>query len=359
MTTIDLSDPPVGRRRLGAFAIWTTFAVVYGAILYWQIGVPFPNALSSAMVYFYTLALLAIPVRRISQRLLSRPRPLAHHIAAQVAMGTAAITVWQGVHVLFHRVVVGPDFWALIYAGNWIFQLLSATVIYVAMVGVTLAMLAFARDRERVRREHTLALAARDAQLAALKAQFQPHFLLNALNSLLALVDRDPALARTMIVRLADLMKAVFEREGEPLVPLERELDLVRAYLDIERIRLGPRLSVIFDIEDAARGVLVPPFLLQPVVENAVKHGVAPFARPGSVHVSATVAGSRLRVVVRDSGGGPVAAASTHGTGRGLQIARSHLSGAYGDGKYQLTLVPGKPGTAVEIEVPAEPSNVA
>jgi len=254
--------------------------------------------------------------------------------------------------------MLGPEFWELVYQGTWVFQLLSATVIYVAMLALTLAMLAFARDRDRVRREHELAVAARDAQLAALKAQFQPHFVLNALNSLLALIDRDPALARTMVVRLADLMKAVFEREGEALVPLERELDLVRAYLDIERIRLGSRLSVVFNVEDAARGVLVPPFLLQPVVENAIIHGVAPFARPGSVEVSAAISGSRLHVVVRDSGGAP-AVPRQPGTGRGLQIARSHLRGAYGDGGYRLTFVPGSPGTAVEIDVPVERPSVA
>ena len=154
-------------------------------------------------------------------------------------------------------------------------------------------------------------LVARDAELGAIRAQFQPHFVLNALNSLLALIDKDPALARTMVVRLADVMKSVFDRMDVPAVPLERELDLVKAYLDVERIRFGARLSAAFEIDDAARGVLVPPFLLQPIVENAVKHGIAPNAAPGTVRVSARVHNGRLR---------PRSARLRHGRGLGPRL---------------------------------------
>lgn len=353
MTTIDLSDPRVPSRRLIAFLGWTALALAYAAILHLQLDLPFLSALFSSMNYFYTLALLAIPVRRLSAWLFRVTRPLWQHVAVHFPLGVVVVAAWQALHALFHRLVLGSDFWVLVYRDSWLFQLLSASVIYVAMIALMIATMAFARDQTRVRREHELAVAARDAQLAVLKAQFQPHFVLNALNSLLALIDKDPALARTMVVRLADLMRAVFDREDDRMVPLERELDLVCAYLDIERMRLGSRLSVTFHVHDAARGVLVPRFLLQPVVENAVQHGVAPFARPGFIEVSATITGPHLRVVVRDSGSGPRAAAYPAGTGRGLQITRSQLDGAYGDG-YRMTFLPGLPGTAVEIEIPVE-----
>jgi two-component system, LytTR family, sensor kinase len=226
-------------------------------------------------------------------------------------------------------------------------------------VGITLASQALARQRARERREHEMEVAARDAELAVLKAQFQPHFVLNSLNSLLALIDKDPALARTMVVRLADLMKSVFERMDTERVPFERELDMIRAYLDVERIRLGSRLSVTFDIDDAARGVLVPPFLLQPLVENAVKHGIAPFPGPGRIDVRAAITEGELRVIVRDSGRSSAQpAAVSSGTGRGLQITRRRLDGAYGDG-YRLALAPAPDGTSVEIDIPAERLGVA
>jgi two-component system, LytTR family, sensor kinase len=221
---------------------------------------------------------------------------------------------------------------------------------------------AWRRERERERREADLTVAARDAELLAIKAQFQPHFVLNALNSLLALIDADPALARTMVVRLADLMKAVFDRIDVPHVPLDRELELVRAYLDVERIRLGPRLTVAFEIEDAARGVLVPPFVLQPLVENAVKHGVSPFARPGTVRVSARVDGERVRVTIADSGAAAPAvsaAPASPSTGRGLQLTRRRLDTVYGGG-YSLTFDrQAGSGTAVHLDLPVAGAHVA
>lgn len=357
MTTIDLSDPIAPARRWRAAAIWTAIALVYAAILYYQVPLPLGPALESALQYFYVLALLLIPVRRWSVGLLNSGRPAWQIAAAEAGIGIGVITVWVSVNLLFHRLEVGPDFWQLIYAGNWLFQLLSAIVIYVAAVGINVAAIALARDRERTRRQHEMEVATRDAELAAVKAQFQPHFVLNSLNSLLALIDADPALARTMVVRLADLMKSVFDRIDVGLVPFERELDMVRAYLDVERIRLGARLTVTFDIDDAARGVMVPPFLLQPIVENAVKHGVAPFVGPGVVDIRATVTGNELYIAVNDSGRGP-RTASVEGTGRGLMITRRRLDGVYGTGGYRLTLGPCTSGTSVEVHLPAE-RNVA
>jgi two-component system, LytTR family, sensor kinase len=354
MTTIDLSEPDPSSRRMSVFGVWTLLALTYAAILHYQIALPFEQAFATAAVYFYTLALLMIPVRRWSAKLLASTGPIWRQIAAHLGLGLLTLAAWQAIQLLFFRLVIGPQFWNLVYAESWLFQLLSSAAIYGAAIGLTLASLAIARDRERTRRQHELEVAARDAELLALKAQFQPHFVLNALNSLLALIDSDPALARTMVVRLADLMKSVFERADLDLVPLERELDLVRAYLDVERIRLGTRLSVSFDVEDAARGVLVPPFLLQPVVENAVKHGVAPFAGPGRVAVTALVADRLLRVTVRDHAVRPNhSRAPVRGTGRGLLITRRRLDGAYGE-RYQMTFATEADGASVAIELPAE-----
>jgi two-component system LytT family sensor kinase len=357
MTTIDLSDPIELERPWRAFFVWTAIALVYAAILHYQVPLPLIPALASALQYFYVLALVMIPVRRWNVRLLNSPRPPWQIVLVELAIGIVAIAIWISANLAFHRLEVGPDFWQYVYAGNWLFQLLSAIVIYVATVGVNVASIALARDRERTRRQHEMEVATRDAELAAMKAQFQPHFVLNSLNSLLALIDADPALARTMVVRLADLMKSVFDRIDVGLVPFERELDMVRAYLDVERIRLGTRLTVTFNVDDAARGVMVPPFLLQPIVENAVKHGVSPFAGPGLIEIRAGVNGRNLCVIVSDSGrkGQPAVAGST---GRGLMITRSRLDGMYGTNGYRLTMSPGLSGTSVEMQLPAE-QNVA
>jgi len=358
--TIDLSEAPERRRWWLPVLAWTVALLLYALMLRVQIGLPFRYALPNAIVYVYTLALLMIPVRRWYARLLDVPRRAATLTLAHIGIAVFVLTIWFGIQMSFHRWTIGPFFWQLVYAESWLFQFATGALAYAAALGATLASLAWARERQRARREHELVVAARDAELSLLRAQFQPHFVLNALNSLLALVDRDPALARTMIVRLADLMKAVFARADADQVPLERELDLVRAYLDVERIRLGSRLAVTFDIDDAARSALVPALLLQPIVENAVKHGVTPYASARYVEVQASIGDGRLQIVVRDAGHGAAATttAGAFGTGRGLQITRRRLDGAYGDG-YRLTFDRGASGTAVRIDLPAERLGVA
>ena len=356
----DLSEPRERPRWWTWLPVWTAVTILYAYAVHLQIGVPLRYTLPMSGVYYFTLAALMVPVGAWSRRLTAAQRPRLVLVLAHTAAAPIVIGVWQAVVLAYYRYSIGPLYWQLVFERNWIFQLLFAVAIYGTALGVMLTTDAWRRERARERREAELTVAARDAELLAIKAQFQPHFVLNALNSLLALIDADPALARTMVVRLSDLMTAVFDRIDVPHVPLERELELVRAYLDVERIRLGARLTVAFEIEDAARGVLVPPFVLQPLVENAVKHGVSPFARPGTVRVSARVDGDRVRVTVADSGSSaPKPAAAAASTGRGLQLTRRRLDTVYGEG-YSLTFDrPAGAGTAVHLDLPIAGAHVA
>lgn len=353
--TIDLSDRPPSRTGWRAPALWTGAVLLYALVLSVQVGLPFGISLEQSAVYLYSLALLSIPARWWMRRSLAAGRPTPRQLALYIAAGLVTVGVWFGANLLYNRITVGPQYWAYIYEGSWIFQLLFAITVYGTVLGITLTAQAWQREQDRDRRETELRLLARDAELGAIRAQFQPHFVLNALNSLLALIDVDPALARTMVVRLADVMKSVFDRIDVPAVPLERELDLVKAYLDVERIRFGSRLTVAFEIDDAARGVMVPPFLLQPIVENAIKHGIAPSVAPGTVRVRASVRHGRLVVEVVDSGSGVGAAP---GAGVGLALTRRRLDTVY-HGAYELTINRLASGTAVRISLPAEAAHVA
>jgi len=348
--TIDLSDRAPTRLWWRAPLLWTGAVLLYALVLTVQVGLPASISLPGSAVYLYSLAILSIPVRLWMKRSLSLGRPTPWQLTLYVLAGLATVGLWFWANMLYNRFTIGPGYWEYVYAGNWIFQLLFAVTVYGTVVGLSLTAQAWRRERDRDRREAELMLVAREAELGAIRAQFQPHFVLNALNSLLALIDKDPALARTMVVRLADVMKSVFDRMDVPAVPLERELDLVKAYLDVERIRFGARLSAAFEIEDAARGVLVPPFLLQPIVENAVKHGIAPNAAPGVVRVSAKVHNGRLDLEVRDSGTG---AASPPGSGRGLALTRRRLETVYHD-TYELTFDRQANGTSVRISMPTD-----
>jgi len=349
-TTIDLSEPPRRRAWLPAF-LWTGSVILYAIVLSQQIGLPFIIALQSSAVYLYSLALLMIPGRRWAWREMAVRRQTPVRVAAHIAVGLVTIAAWLGVNMLFARVTVGPSFWRVVYAESWLFQVLFAITVYGMVLGVTLTAQSWRREQERERHEAELALVARDAELNAIRAHFQPHFVLNALNSLLALIDQNPALARTMVVRLADIMKEVFDRTDLPAVPLSRELDLVQAYLDVERIRFGDRLTVTVDADAAARIVAVPPFLLQPIVENAIKHGIAPYAHAGRVTITARTDRDQLNVEVQDTGAGNGLA--IEGTGRGLQMTRRRLETLYGS-NYQLTMGRTTTGTSVRIVIPTD-----
>jgi LytS/YehU family sensor histidine kinase len=201
---------------------------------------------------------------------------------------------------------------------------MNACALYGGVLGGTLAVQSARRTREHERRQHAMELAAREAELRALNAQLEPHFLLNTLNSVLALVETSPREARLMIERLSELLKAAFDEMEEPDVPLGRELALLEAYLGIEQVRFADRLRVTVDVPEDLRATPVPPFLLQPIVENAIKHAVAPHAGPAFITISARRIAGRVRIDVIDSGRGFEYGSGAR-RGRGLELAEKRL----------------------------------
>ncbi len=220
------------------------------------------------------------------------------------------------------RLMVGANFWERIFAATWMFQLLGAMFTYAAAFALGLVVQTFDREHESRAHRARLEAATHAAEIETIKGQLRPHFLLNSLNSILALVDDEPAEARRMIGRLSSLLHTVFDGLDEPFIPLERELRMVRDYLEVERIRFGDRLQFTVDADSNAAEVLVPPLLLQPLVENAVRHGIEPNAAPGTLSVQAHVARGRLQIRITNSATG---ANGRNGTGRGLELTRHRL----------------------------------
>jgi two-component system, LytTR family, sensor histidine kinase AlgZ len=145
------------------------------------------------------------------------------------------------------------------------------------------------------------AIGARDAELRALKAQINPHFLFNSLNSINALTTSDPARAREMCLRLADFLRSTLGLGERESVAWHEELSLVQAYLDIEQIRYGARLQVELKVDNDCKNCQVPPLVLQPLIENAVKHGIATLIEGGTIRVESRVQEGQLRVKVENS----------------------------------------------------------
>ena len=349
---VDLAVRSRSHRVWLAAGAWTAVASVVAVILRTQGSLPLLTAILSTCVWYYTLGALvwgacALHVRWKLWKQAPAGMSLAHAVICTVAMA-----VWMMVMVVFARVSIGPDYWRIVFGDWWMFQLLSNAMTYAVGVGIGLSVHASDREHERRQREARLEALAREAELTAIKAQLQPHFLFNALNSILALLEHDPAEARRMLMRLASLLHSMFDRFDEPLVPLEREFETIRDYLEIERIRFGDRMTFSVEAERAASRVPVPPFILQPIVENAVKHGIEPHPRPGAVRVTGRVDGTRLRLAVADTGPGVNGGDRSAGHGRGLELTRRRLGTVYGPDAAMLQAERGDCGFTVTLDLP-------
>jgi LytS/YehU family sensor histidine kinase len=189
-------------------------------------------------------------------------------------------------------------------------------------------LIAFEASRAAERRALELSVLARDAELRALRAQLDPHFLFNSLNSISALTVTDPAAARRMCVLLADFLRDTLRLGGSARIPLGDELRLADRFLEIERVRLGPRLQVARDTDPAAATCLVPPLLLQPLVENAVVHGIDQLVDGGTIRIAAARNGSGLTITL-DNPCDPDRPRRS-GTGLGLELLRQRLETQFG-----------------------------
>ncbi|HLW84876.1 MAG TPA: histidine kinase [Candidatus Sulfotelmatobacter sp.] len=215
--------------------------------------------------------------------------------------------------------------------------------IYIAMVVAAHAYEYFKRLRREEREKYEYQQALIASELQALKMQLRPHFLFNTLNGIATLVDADSKKARAMIVKLSDLLRTALDRDGADLVSLQDELKFVKEYLDLEKMRFGSRLKIEWLIPPTTRGLLVPQMILQPLVENAIRHGVSSAREGGWVEVAATQKDGTLEIQVRNSVGGKMPS----GTGVGLRNTETRLKYLYsGDASLHLTVSEDRIATA-------------
>ncbi len=217
---------------------------------------------------------------------------------------------------------------------------------------------------EQEKRESELILNANRSELKALRAQVNPHFLFNALNTIAALIPRNPGRAEETVEELAEVFRYALHRSEREWVRLGEELDAVQAYLNVEQARFGDRLGTQISAADGTRDVRIPAMIVQTLVENAVKHGVAALTTPGLVDLRAYISGSRLRIEVRDNGPGFRQSALQRpprpAAGYGLRNVRDRLRGYFGDAAHlSIGRDPGSGMTLVSIEMPHRTSAVA
>ena len=272
-------------------------------------------------------AIMGIGVWRLTDRVAwdwRSPRFYVLHGSALAAYSVIYAAFWTWPDVFAGRVTAALV--AFRHSPVSIWNLMMGSWLYLVVAGLSYAT----RAQHRIRAQEATAaearLLAQQAQLAALRAQINPHFLFNALHSVGALVTSDPALADRALERLGDLLRYVLGAEDE--VPFSREWRFTQDYLAFEQLRLGDRLSVDEHVDEATHAVPVPPLILQPLVENAVRHGIADRPDGGRIEVGARVAGTRLLLSVTDDGGGVGGKA---GDGVGMGSVRRRLAALYGD----------------------------
>lgn len=236
-------------------------------------------------------------------------------------------------------------------------------IIYGALMSLCQAVTNFRRSQERERRAAELEARLASAKLQALRMQINPHFLFNTLNSIAALVYINPRAADEMLGDLSGLLRRSLDTMEEQEVPLSQELEFIGAYLNIEQKRFGDRLRVEQNIPAGLMNALVPALILQPLVENAIRHGIEPRRGPGLVCIEARREGAHLHLIVRDDGRGlPDANSKTPGRrGIGLSNTEARLRELYG-GEQRFSVAKAEPqGCRVDIHLPyhLEPVRVA
>jgi signal transduction histidine kinase len=305
---------------------------VYGEALYWS-------------TFAVLTPLFVWLCRRFPLIGASRRRAFLVHFFAAPAVASVQVLLYFGMRTWLERVARGSPFLPLAITAYWKYWVIVGLI-----HGVAYARL-YAREQQEAAE---LRAQLTHAQLDRLKAQLQPHFLFNTLNSIAVLLHDDPQRAGAMLLRLSEMLRAVVTSTNEQFVPLSRELTFVQQYLDIQQMRFGDRLQVTMDIAADAERELVPHFLIQPLVENAVQHGISPTEGGGTVFVGARRRDAELHIEVTDTPrvvGEP--GAHSAGIGVGLSNTRERLARLYGDSARLTISAVDAAGTRVEVCLPA------
>ena len=322
-------------------------------------GMDLSSLLVLNLTLWYVPAALTGPIFRIAARFRLDAdrwlRAIAIHGAA--AMG---FSIAHGAAMFAVRLILWPDMRQMptermvSYAQDQYLRNLDWSLMtYAAVVGLSYALGYYRESQARALKEAYLETSLMEARLKTLEAELHPHFLFNTLHAISTLVHTDPEAADRMISRLSDLLRLTFDRSGAAGVPLKEELEFLQKYLEIEQIRFQDRLTVNFDIDPDTLDTDVPRMILQPLVENAIKHGIAPRSGQGLIQISARKQGDKVLIEVRDNGVGLSKNARARlSSGVGLSNTRARLECLYGS-EQRLDFAEGQGGLAVQMLIPS------
>jgi two-component system, LytTR family, sensor histidine kinase AlgZ len=344
------------RERLGIYAlVWLVIGFLLEVLLMTagHAGWLETLALVAPLCLIYAFVCLAAwyPVAATPvDRLDAVPRALLTHLAGAFLLSGLWSLLGAGFAYLLAQTRYFSGFYGRFRAqGPVLFGV--GVLLYLLSVVLHYALMAFEASRQSEKREDEARVLARDAELKALKAQVNPHFLFNSLNSISALTSVDPAKAREMCILLSEFLRTTLGLGEKTAIPLEEELSLIRSFLAVEKVRFGARLRVEEEVAPECLPLLIPPLLLQPLVENAVAHGIGNLLEGGIIRVEARLADDVLVIVVANTFD-PESPRSRR-NGLGLANVRGRLETRYGD-RGALRLRTAGERFEVEIALPAE-----
>lgn len=359
-----MSASPVIRnpwlRWFAAFAVWTMLGLAFASQLYLsrsKVGDPvsWGFAFKRAFADWYVYAALSMPALWLANRFqIERGRwrrALMVHVAGCAAFSICWMLMRAGLEQWLTREEMRPTEFAAAFSRALVATFFLNVIIYWVIVVVWHAAHSY---RELHRRElQTAELEARltAARLEALQMQLNPHFLFNTLNAISSLMHMDVEAADRMLARLSDLLRYALESTNAQEVSLRQELDFLGGYLEIQQARFGDRLTVDREIEPATLDARVPNLLLQPMVENAIQHGIAPHARPGRIVLRAQRRAGQLDLEVEDNGDG-LSAGEPLVASVGITNTRARLQQLYGTAHEFLLVKGASGGLLVKIRIP-------
>src|SRR5438477_10687278 len=324
--------PLLSRNRLGLYLLaWAplTATSIYVLVTRGGLGWLQATALAVSVFLFYAFLCLSAwyPCRATPLGRVGFLRLLLTHLSAAVLISF----VWTQAGGALSYTILSPEKFEAIRTQfrpqlNSIFTI--GVLLYLLSVAFHYVLIAMEDSRHAEAQAVEARVLARDAELKALKAQINPHFLFNSLNSISALTSIDPARARDMCVLLSDFLRLTLGLGEKASVRFSEELDLLQKYMAIEKVRFGTRLTMLEEIQEESKSCLLPPLLLQPLVENAVKHGIASLPEGGQVRVAAQRQNGRLAILVENSWD-PDSPPRRSG-GRGLKNVQLRLEARYG-----------------------------
>ena len=336
-----------GRIALSAVGALAAASLATSALLLWATGVPVERAVAAALLPAVLLGVIGLASRSLCRALplreASRSSLVAAHAGTAAAASSLWIVLWKWWLPLLDRPLGGaihPDFKLLFGLG---------VILYLTTVAVHYLILELETSREAEEAVLRYRVLAREAELRAFKAQIDPHFLFNSLNAIASLCGTRPLDAREMSQKVADFFRMILRLGSLERILLADEIDLVRRYLSIEKVRFGERLDVHIDVDEEAARCMVPPLLLQPLVENAVRHGVGSMVEGGRLDITASLREGALRIRI-DNPADPDRA-DVRGEGIGLQNARGRLVAISG-GRARLDAIEAAGRFRVDIELP-------